>query len=115
VRRPAVPEGTNDDQIVQLFNQSYRAAVRYAQSVGEFTRADAEDVVADVFLSLWKNRLYLTPPVGHAYLFVAVRNGAMRKHLYAWERHLVAMDPEALVGIERMTYDPTRPAIPVPL
>jgi hypothetical protein len=54
-------------------------------------------------------------PPGRAYLFKAVTNGALRVRRSAWARHVVALDPETLVLAEQATYDPTSPAIAVPL
>jgi len=103
------------DHLVALFNDAYTKALRVAQYVGNLNRPDAEDVVGDVFLSIWKNRDYLKSPPGRAYLFKAVEHWALRKHLYAWERTTVAMDPDVLVVAEQAMYDPTQPALAVPM
>jgi hypothetical protein len=105
---------TTADDLVELFNDAYRKAVRVAQHVGELNRPDAEDVVSDVFLYLWRKRDFLKAPPGRAYLFKAVEHGAIRARRSAWRRRVVAMDPEDLVLAEQAMYDPTHPAESVP-
>jgi hypothetical protein len=102
------------DHVIALFNTYQSKAVRFAQFVGNLSRPAAEDVVSDVFLSVWKNRDYFKAPPGRAYPFKAVEHGALRVHQYAWARRVVAMDPPDLVLAEQATYDPTQPAIAVP-
>jgi DNA-directed RNA polymerase specialized sigma24 family protein len=105
---------TTADDLVALFNDAYTKAVSIARYVGDLNRPDAEDVVSDVFLYLWRKRDLLKAPPGRAYLFKAVEHGAIRARTHAWARRVVAMDPEDVVLAEQMTYDPTQPALAVP-
>jgi hypothetical protein len=43
------------------------------------------------------------------------RYGAIRPGTHAWVRHVVAMDPPTLVLAEQAMYDPTQPALAVPM
>lgn len=91
-----------EQEIVDLWLAQRARAIRIARPiVGE---ADAEDVVSDVVLFLLRKRVYLKAHLGPAYFLTAVRNGALRKRLYAWARYVVAMDPEDLVIAEQMTH-----------
>jgi DNA-directed RNA polymerase specialized sigma24 family protein len=95
----------SEAQLVDLFNTAYAKAVSLAQYVGDLNRPDAEDVVSEVFLYLWRKRDLLREPPGRAYLFKAVTHGAIRVHQSAWARHVVAMDPEDLVLAEQAMYE----------
>jgi DNA-directed RNA polymerase specialized sigma24 family protein len=66
--------------------------------------AEAEDVVHDVTLYLLEKRDYLRDAPGAAYFLTAVKNGALRRLLYASHRYTVFVDPETLVLIEAMAH-----------
>ena len=115
-RPPLTVYGVVDaDEMIALFNECHKPAVVAARFAGELTRPDAEDVVSTVFLWMWQHRDCLNPLTLRAYLFAAVRNGARRKHLYAWARFVVAMDPATLVVAEQMAYDRTGATLAVPV
>jgi len=92
---PVVRQGSNDPVLAQLrsalaedaqvafdtlFRETYAKLVRFAvQYVA--TVAAAEDVVGEVFSSLWANRLTLEPRGSvEGYLFGAVRHQAVSAH-----------------------------------
>ena len=98
-----------EEHAIALFAHHVKA-VRWAQYIGCLSRPAADDVVSDVFLSIWTHRA----PPGPGYLFRAVTHGALRVHGYAWARYVVALDPRDLVLAEQATFTPTQPALAVP-
>jgi hypothetical protein len=106
---------TTSDHVIALFNACHAKAIRLAQYVGDLNQPAAEDVVSEVFLWIWMHRDYFPAPPGPALLLHVVTRAALRVHRYAWARYVVAMDPPTLVLAEQATYDPTSPAIAVPL
>jgi DNA-directed RNA polymerase specialized sigma24 family protein len=92
---------TTADDLVALYTDCYAKALRLARYVGNLSRPEAEDVVSDVFLYLWRKRDLLKAPPGRAYLFKAVEHGAIRARTHAWARNVVAMDPEDLMLAEQ--------------
>jgi RNA polymerase sigma-70 factor (ECF subfamily) len=70
-----------DDQqsFRELFNHFYPGLVQFAMDLG-ISREAAEEIVADVFIWLWKNRK--NEPISHlkTYLFTAVRNRCYNHH-----------------------------------
>jgi DNA-directed RNA polymerase specialized sigma24 family protein len=102
-----------EQEIEQLWSEHRWGAYDVARRIVGPT--EAEDVVSEVFLTLLAKRAYLRrhPDVG--YLLLATRHTAMRRHLYAWARLTVAMDPGTLVLAEQAMYKPHQPALAVPV
>ena len=82
--------------MVRLFDAYRAVAIRFARYIARLPDADAEDIVADVFRSIWKNRDTLDRRLDRTYLFRAVQHGAWRSRQYFWPRRVVAMDPADL-------------------
>jgi hypothetical protein len=57
--------------------------------------------VQDVILYLLQKRDYLPRAPGPKYFFKAVQRTALRRHLYAWSKYVVAMDPGDLILAEQ--------------
>ncbi|NLR58376.1 RNA polymerase sigma-70 factor [Chitinophaga polysaccharea] len=71
-----------DDQqsFRQLFNHFYTGLVRFAMDL-TISREAAEELVADVFIQLWKNRKQTDPILYFkTYLYTAVRNRCYNHH-----------------------------------
>lgn len=71
-----------DDQqsFRQLFNHFYTGLVRFAMDL-TISREAAEELVADVFVQLWKNRKQTDPILYFkTYLYTAVRNRCYNHH-----------------------------------
>lgn len=71
-----------DDQqsFRKLFNHFYTGLVRFATDLS-ISREAAEEIVADVFIQLWKNRKENDPILYiKTYLFTAVRNRCYNHH-----------------------------------
>jgi DNA-directed RNA polymerase specialized sigma24 family protein len=97
-----------------LWHACARNAIRLARHVGRLSRADAEDVVSDVYGWLWAHRAHLVTPPGLTYVFRTVKHGAPRWHRYAWRQRVIPMDPATLRVVEQLAYDPTAPPFRVP-
>ena len=95
-------EGQGKKQITALYLAHREKAIRIAWSICQH---DAEDVVQDVALYLLEKKDYLTKVPGPAYFYTAVSRTAKRRHLYAWTKYVVAMDPETLVLAEQAMYE----------
>jgi DNA-directed RNA polymerase specialized sigma24 family protein len=89
-----------DEHLITLWAENRAKAVRIAEFI--CSRAEAEDIVSEVMLYLLEHRDFLKAPPGRAYFFKTVTNAARRRHLYAWARHVVAMDSHDLLIAEEM-------------
>lgn len=69
-----------------VFRKHFKPLTVYATKLLG-NRQDAEDVVQDVFFQLWKNSVEQTTDDMTPYLFVAVKNGCLKK-----VRHLKVVD-----------------------
>jgi DNA-directed RNA polymerase specialized sigma24 family protein len=114
-RRPGLTvrhDRVSEQEIEQLWAEHRWGAYDVARRIVGPTEAD--DVVSEVFLTLLEKRAYLRrhPDVG--YLLLATRHTAIRRHLYAWAKRVVAMDPQDLRLAEQAMYQPSQPAMAVP-
>lgn len=77
-----------------IFRKYFRPLTVYAMKIIG-NRQDAEDVVQDVFVQLWKRNAESMREDMTAYLFVAVRNGCLKKirHQKVVDRHEKTMRP----------------------
>jgi DNA-directed RNA polymerase specialized sigma24 family protein len=96
-----------DAHVIALFEECYAKAVRLAQARGHLAEAEAEDVVQDVFLAIWKTRHYFVEPPPPAYVYRAAIHSARRLHRYAWRRYVVPMAPDVLGLAEQAMYRPS--------
>jgi hypothetical protein len=96
-RPPRIRYGvTTEAHVVRLFDAYRAVAIRFARYIARLPDADAEDIVADVFLWIWAHRDTFATPPDRTYLFRAVQHGAWRSRQYFWPRRVVALDPAAL-------------------
>lgn len=114
-RRPgltALHNVVSQEEIAALYLAHRARAVRVAARI--CGPAFAEDVVHDVVLYLLEKRALLKDAPGRGYFLTAVKHGATRRLLYAWERLTVRMDPDALIIAEQMTHPSRARRLPAP-
>ncbi|HEY9262184.1 RNA polymerase sigma-70 factor [Chitinophaga sp.] len=106
-------------QMMRVFNPS----LKYFACSIVGNEAEAEEVVADVFIKIWQQRTHITPPDNlQYYLFKAIKNTALNylksngrraTHYAAWEvaiHHHSAQSPEDIL-ISKEQLDQIRSAI----
>lgn len=84
----------------QLFRNYYLPLCRYAQCIVG-TREEAEEIIADLFYTLWKDRENLNVFLSMKnYLYAATRNGCIEhiRHLRRKEEHLKSIQQTTTIG-----------------
>lgn len=106
-RRPRTPRkfvgGVTEGDILSLAAACRAEAHRTARAI--VGRAEADDIVQDVLVSILQRRDYLRPPLGRAYLLSAVRQHALWTAQRPWAWRRVAVDPAVLTGLENGSLD----------
>lgn len=92
------PDETRDRAAFeQIFRATLDPLIDFAVTLG-LSRAEAQDVVSDVFLNIWRNRAQWRPVHIRAYLFGAVRRRACN------ERTIAKRDVDILSAMEDASY-----------
>jgi hypothetical protein len=98
------PPRVFEDNLVELFNSCYQAAVRFTHHVGRVSLAQAEDCVSQVFLWIWSRKDVLPALPTRTYVFRAALNAAASVKVSWHTRQICTMDIDELIQAEEEAF-----------
>lgn len=87
----------SERELLDIYERKWWLAVRVAATI---CGADAEDVVQNVALYLWR-RLDTLTAISAGFFIRSVKQKAIARKQSAWHRHMIPMAPDDLLVVEK--------------